>query len=79
MNESSLGVHQIEFVIESSESLGNGGRVVQHTDGALNFGQVAAGHHSRRLIIDADLRVKRYPLLPNDYNRPGERIRPYRF
>jgi hypothetical protein len=38
MNEGSFGVHQIEFVVQSGEDLGNGGRVGDHADGSHDFG-----------------------------------------
>ena len=55
VNESSLGVHQIEFVIESGESLCDGSGVVQHADCTLDFSQVTARNYGRRLVVDANL------------------------
>ena len=55
MNERSLGVHQIELMVESGESLRDGGGVVQHADRALDFGQITARDYGWRLVVDANL------------------------
>ena len=57
MDECSLGIHQVEFVIESSPGFGDGSGVTQHADRTLNLSQVTAGNHGRRLIIDTDLNI----------------------
>ena len=58
VNEGTLGVHEVELVIESSKGFGDSGRVVQHANGALDLGQVTARHHRRRLVVDADLEMR---------------------
>ena len=55
MNECSLGVHEIEFMVESRPSLGNGGGVADHADCAGNLGDVGARYCSWRLVVDTDL------------------------
>ena len=55
MNEGPLGVHEIELVIQTRPSLGNGGGVAQHAHGALDFGQVTTRNYGRRLVVDANL------------------------
>ena len=55
MDESSFGIHEVELVVESGEGFGNGGRVVQHTDGTLHFGQVTSGDDGGWLVIDPNL------------------------
>ena len=55
MDESSLGVHQVELVVQSSPGLGDGGGVAQHADGSLHLGQVTSRHDSRGLVVDSDL------------------------
>ena len=42
VHEGSLGVHQIELVIQTGPRLGDGGRVAQHADGTLHLGKVTA-------------------------------------
>ena len=55
VHEGALGVHEVELVVESGPGLHNGGGVGQHADGPVDLGQVAAGHHRRRLVVDAHL------------------------
>ena len=62
MNKRSLGVHQVKFVIESSPRFGYGRRIAQHAQRSLHFGQIPAGHHRRRLIIQAHLEPRRAPV-----------------
>ncbi|TRY77571.1 hypothetical protein DNTS_007213 [Danionella cerebrum] len=52
----SLGVHQVELVVQSCPGLCDRCGVAQHADGPLNLGQVSTGHHSGWLVVDADLR-----------------------
>jgi len=54
VDESSLGVHKIEFVVQSRENFGNGGRVGDHTDSSHNFGQVTTWDNGWWLIIDTN-------------------------
>jgi len=54
VNECTLGVHEIEFVIESSPSLGDGGGVAQHANSSLHFGQISAWNDGWWLIVDTD-------------------------
>jgi len=62
VNESSLGVHQIEFVIESGKSLCDGSGVVQHADCTLDFSQVTARNYGGRLVVDANLEASGAPI-----------------
>ena len=55
MNECSLGVHQIELVIDTSEHLSDGGGVGDHADGSLNLGQVTTWNNSWWLVVDTTL------------------------
>ena len=59
MNEGALGVHQIELVVQSRPGLGDGGGVGEHADRALHLRQIASGHNSRRLVVNADLKNHR--------------------
>src|SRR5512143_2339804 len=62
VDESTLGVHQIELVIETSPSLGNGGGVGQHADGTLYLGQITTGHNSGWLVVNTDLEASGTPV-----------------
>ena len=62
VDESSLGVHEIEFVVQSREHLGDGGRVGDHAHGPLDLGQVASGHHGGGLVVDTALESGRAPV-----------------
>ena len=53
VDESSLGVHKIELVVQSSPGLGDGGRVGQHADGAVDWGLVGSGNSGGFLVVDA--------------------------
>ena len=43
------------LVVEPGPGLGDGGGVGEHADGALHLGQVAAGDHGGRLVVDPHL------------------------
>ena len=55
VNKSPLGIHQVELVVKSGPSLGDSGRVAQHADGALNFGEIATRDNRWWLVVDSDL------------------------
>ncbi|RUS71735.1 hypothetical protein EGW08_020500, partial [Elysia chlorotica] len=55
VDEGSLGVHEVKLVVQPGPGLGDGRRVAQHADRPLDLGQVAARHHSGRLVVDAHL------------------------
>ena len=59
MDESPLGVHEIELVVQSSPGFCDGGGVGQHADGTLNLCQIAARNDGRGLVVDADLETKK--------------------
>ena len=62
MNEGTLGVHQIELVIDAGEDLSNRGGVGDHAAGAHNLGQVAAGDNSGGLVVDTALESSGRPV-----------------
>jgi hypothetical protein len=62
VDKGALGVHQVELVVEAGPGLGDGGGVREHADAPRHLGQVAAGHDSGRLIVDADLEARRAPV-----------------
>merc|ERR1711935_1301771 len=62
MDEGTLGVHEIELVVNAGEDLGNGGRVGDHADGAHNLGEVTAGDDGRGLVVDSALEASGAPV-----------------
>ena len=55
MHEGALAVHEVELVRERRPGLGDGGRVGEHADGAVDLGEVAVWHHLWWLVADSDL------------------------
>ena len=53
MDESSLGVHEIEFVIDSGEDLSDGCGVGDHADGSHDLGEITTWNNSWWLIVDS--------------------------
>ena len=62
VDKSTLGVHQIELVIQTSPGLGNGSGVGQHAHSSLHLGQISTRHHSWRLVVDAHLEASGTPV-----------------
>jgi len=62
MDEGSLGVHEIELVIDSGEHLSDGGGVGDHADGSHDLGEITSGDNGRRLIVDSALETSRAPI-----------------
>ena len=62
MDEGALGVHQIEFMIQTGPGLGNGGGVAQHADGSLHLGQITTWHDGWWLVVDSDLETSWTPV-----------------
>ena len=52
MDEGSLGVHEIEFVVESREDLSDGGRVRDHADSTEDLSEVTSWDDSGWLVVD---------------------------
>jgi len=55
MDEGSLGIHEIEFVINSGEDLSNGGGVGDHADGSHDLGEITTWDDGWWLIVDTTL------------------------
>merc|ERR1719278_44694 len=55
VNERTLGIHQVELVVQPGPSFGNGGGVGEHADGPLPLGKVAARDDGGWLVVDANL------------------------
>jgi hypothetical protein len=62
VDESTLGVHQVELVVETGPGLGNGGGVGQHAHSTLHLGQVTSGHDGGWLVVDTDLEASGAPV-----------------
>uniref|UniRef100_T1DPG7 Putative secreted protein n=1 Tax=Anopheles aquasalis TaxID=42839 RepID=T1DPG7_ANOAQ len=62
VHEGTLGVHQIELVIQTSPGFGDGRGVGQHAHGTLHLGQITARHDGRGLVVDANLETGRTPV-----------------
>merc|ERR1712138_135090 len=62
VDERTLGVHEVELVVDARVELGDGGRVGHHRDGAHDLGEVATGDDGRRLVVDAALEAGRAPV-----------------
>jgi len=62
VDESALGVHQIELVVESTPSLSDGSGVAEHADGTLDLGEIATGNDSGWLVVDTDLETSWTPV-----------------
>ena len=62
VDKGTLGVHQIELVIQTSPGLGDGRRVAQHAHGTLHLGQVTTRNNGGWLVIDADLETSGAPV-----------------
>merc|ERR1719340_353805 len=62
VDEGTLGVHQVELVVKPGPGLGDGGGVGEHAHGALHLGQVPAGHHGGRLVVDSNFETGGAPV-----------------
>merc|ERR1711871_814289 len=62
VDEGTLGVHEIELVVDAGEDLGHGGGVGDHADGTLHLGQVTTGDNGGGLVVDAALEAGRAPI-----------------
>ena len=55
VDEGSLGIHQVELVVESLPGSFDCGGVGKTTNSSVNLGQVTSRYSSGGLVIDADL------------------------
>ena len=54
MDESSFGIHKIEFVIKSGEDFSDGGRVTDHATSSHNFSKITTWDNGWWLIVDTN-------------------------
>ena len=62
VDERALGVHEVEFVIDAGEDLGDRGGVGDHAHRPLDLRHVAPGDGRRWLVVDAALEARRAPV-----------------
>merc|ERR1719183_1012260 len=62
VDEGTLGVHQVELVVNASKDLSNGGSVGDHAASALDLGKVTAGDNGWWLVVDATLEASWAPV-----------------
>merc|ERR1712006_62344 len=62
VDERTLGVHEVELVVDAGEDLSDGGGVGDHAHGALHAGEVTTRHDGRRLVVDAALEAGGAPV-----------------
>jgi len=62
VDEGSLGLHQVEFVVDAGEHLCDGGGVGNHAYRAHDFSQVSSRDDGWRLLVDAALEAGRAPV-----------------
>ena len=62
VDEGSLGVHQVEFMIESAEDLSNGSGVADHAASSHDLGEITSRDDCGGLIVDSDLESSGAPI-----------------
>merc|ERR1712078_785457 len=62
VDERTLGVHEVELVVDARVELGDGGRVGHHRDGAHDLGEVATGDDGGWPVVDAALEAGGAPV-----------------
>ena len=62
MDESSLGVHEIELVIDPGEDLSDGSGVRDHADSPHDLGEVTTGDDGGWLVVDTALEASGAPV-----------------
>merc|ERR1712187_73373 len=62
MDERTLRIHQIEFVVDAREYLSNGRGVADHAAGTHHLGQITSWNYSGWLVVDAAFESSRRPI-----------------
>merc|ERR1712078_799746 len=62
MNERTLSVHEIEFVVDPGHHLRDRRAVRDHAARTYHLREVTTRHHGRRLVVDAALESSRGPV-----------------
>ena len=66
MNKSSLGIHKIKLMVQTSPSFSNSCSVWQHANCAWHLGQISTGNNSWRLVVDTNFETSRTPIYELD-------------
>lgn len=61
MNEGTLGIHEIELVINAAECLGNCGGVGNHANGTLDTCKISSRNNRGWLVVDSTLEARWAP------------------
>merc|ERR1712050_28036 len=62
VDEGSLGVHEIELVVDSGEDLSNGSGVGDHAASSHDLGEITTGNNSGGLVVDSALESSGAPV-----------------
>jgi len=62
VHEGTLGVHEVELVVNAGEHLNHTGGVGDHAHSTLHLGEVTTRHHAGWLVVDAALEPSRAPV-----------------
>jgi hypothetical protein len=62
VDKGTLGVHEVELVVNARERFGNGGSVGHHAHSALDTGEITTRNDSRRLVVDTALETGGAPI-----------------
>merc|ERR1711988_32703 len=62
MDEGTLGIHEVELVVNAGESLSDGGGVGNHAHSTHDASEVASRHNSGGLVVDTALEAGRAPV-----------------
>jgi len=62
VNESSFGVHKIEFVIESGENFSNSSGVGDHANSSHDFSEITTGNNGGGLVVDTNFESSGAPI-----------------
>lgn len=62
VNEGTLGVHEIDLVVNAGQDLSHGSGVGNHAHSALDAGGVTNKNNGRKLIVDTALDADRDPV-----------------
>ena len=62
MDKGSLGIHKIEFMVESAEDFSDSSSVGDHAASSHDFSEITSGDDGGRLIVDSDLEASGAPV-----------------
>merc|ERR1719484_231358 len=62
VDESSLGVHKIEFMVDSGENFGDGSGVGDHAASSHDLGEITTGNDGRGLVVNSALETGGAPV-----------------